>query len=111
MRPHPEDMPATSSKAGVGVSVASLVREDLVSPELGILLGPCPVLLAAMPETTVHEDRDSSARKRNVSDPTRLDENGQLNSVSKPSSVECSPESHFDGSSRLPDTAHPATRL
>jgi hypothetical protein len=111
MRPHPEDMPATSSKAGAGVSVASLVREDLVSPKLGILLGPCPMLLAAMPEATVHEDSDTSARKRDVSDPAMRGENRQLNSVSKTSGVENTPKYYLNSSAVLPNAVHPSARL
>ena len=71
MLPDSYDGPVGCSQMVVGVTVAALVRLDLLPPPDGVLLGPGAVLGAPMPEASVHENSDARTREGDVGLPAK----------------------------------------
>jgi hypothetical protein len=55
MFPDPYGQPTFRDQASICVAIATLSRLDLLPPPSSILLRPCPVIGATVPEAAVHE--------------------------------------------------------
>jgi hypothetical protein len=66
MLPNPDDRPPSLLQALVGVAIPQPVGLDLLAPEVLVRLRPGCVFGAAMPETSVDEDRDARGAEHYV---------------------------------------------
>jgi hypothetical protein len=66
MLPDADHSPASILKDCSRDLVSSAVSMDLLLPPIAVLLRPCPMNRASMPEATIDKDGDTSARKNDV---------------------------------------------
>ncbi len=90
VRPEPEYRPAEGSQTVVRVCVPSLVRFDLLPPELRIPFRPCGVLGTAMPEAAIDEDGDLATGESDIGNTTRFLQNLVVDSVAQTDSMHLS---------------------
>jgi hypothetical protein len=86
--PDPEDRPPECLEALVGVPVTTSVRLELLPPPTSVVLGPRPVLRAAVPEAAVDEDSEPCAWEHHVCTTAHPLSRCTVDPVSKASSVE-----------------------
>lgn len=66
MFPYVHRKPSQLEELSVFAPVAIACRSELRLPPIAVVLGKCPVAVAAVPETPVHKDRYSGAREDDV---------------------------------------------
>jgi len=64
--PNPNDSPAEAAQLSVHAPVAALVRGEFLFPECTVASGNFAMLRAAMPETTVHKERQPVPPKKKI---------------------------------------------
>jgi hypothetical protein len=93
MLPKSHDLPTSRSESFVGVGITPAIRFNLVSPEIDIALGPCPMFWATMPEATVDEHGNAGACKGHVCTAPRPVEDGLVDAVPQAHGVQ--PAAYF----------------
>ena len=63
MLPRPKHTPPRECEAHVRIAVSVNIALNLVAPPFSVVLGPSHVLRTPVPEATINEDRDASARE------------------------------------------------
>ena len=67
MLPEPQHCPALRPQHVISVSITLLIRYYFLAPPICVGLRPGSVLRAAVPETSIDEDRNFGTDKRDVS--------------------------------------------
>lgn len=88
MLPDADHSPSGSSEPRVGILVAALVRLDLLTPPVGVGLGPGSMVGAPVPVTAVAEDSDLRPREDDVRPPTESWERWVVDAVAKSAAVQ-----------------------
>lgn len=93
MLPHAYDLPAGVLKAFVGVTVTSHVATELLAPPVAVALRQRPVFRTSMPETSIDENRNPSAREYEIRAATpEFRERRNVDPVPQPPLMEFAPK-------------------
>jgi hypothetical protein len=87
VRPHAHDRPTIAAKPCIGISVTSLIRDDLFTPKLRIPLRPRRVRRATMPKATIDENGNARATECNVRNPAGLGQHRNVQAISETEGV------------------------
>jgi len=110
MFPDSHHLPARIVETSIGVGVATLIREDLLSPPRCVGLRPCRMIRTAMPETAVDEHSDPRPPEDNIRAAPNSGDRRVIDPVPKSTAMEELPESQFGRSVTLPCRFHPLPR-
>lgn len=83
MRPYADYLPVIGPQPNVCIAIPFLIRQNLGTPELGVLFRPRRVIWTPMPKAPVDEHRNTRSYECNVGHPARLGQDRDLNSVSQ----------------------------
>lgn len=109
MLPNSNDLPASLRKTPIGVPVSSLVRFELLAPELGVVLGPGRMLWAPMPEAAIDEDRHPCRPEDDVRTTSNVGQHGPVDAVTKAGGVQGAPQPDLSRGVPSPRPRHALT--
>jgi hypothetical protein len=106
MLPYPHDCPTASREKRVVSHITLHVPPDLCIPVVRVSGGPRSVLGAAMPETTIHEDRKARSANNHICATTQVGLRSHVQSEPDSATMQRRPYGALRTSVRSSITAH-----